>query len=96
MVPNDVLEAVLVNAFKPCQKDTVFLLARLTYGFHQPDAPITPQHIERYTHHHVNTVRQAIRDLRRQQVIVKTQKANYGYSARYRINEDIDQWMVTK
>ena len=96
MVPNSVLEAVLAHSFKPCQKDTVFLLARLTYGFHQSDAPITPKHIEQYTHHHVNTIRQALRDLRRQNIIVQTKKAHYGFSARYRINEDIDQWMVTK
>jgi hypothetical protein len=96
MVPNNVLEAVLLHKLKPCQKDTLFLLARLTYGFHHAEAPVTPKHIEKYTHHHVNTIRQALRDLRGQKIIVRTRKAHYGYSARYRINEEIDQWVVTK
>jgi phage replication O-like protein O len=94
--PNDILEAILSTPFKSWEKDTLHLLVRLTYGYHKSHSPVTPKDVKKYTHRHINSVRQAIRDLMKRNVVIRTEESRRGHSARYKINEDIDEWMVTK
>ena len=96
MVPNKVLNGLLFHGLNGCEVAAVLLLSRLTYGFQQLDSPLSKGHIESYTNHHVSSIRNAVRELRERNIIVQTAQPRDGYAAKYKINEDVNQWSANK
>src|SRR5690606_30974247 len=87
-----ILEALALAPFNAAQLKVLLVLIRETYGWQQKDAAISYTRLEAATGLHRDTVRNALRTLIQEGVVIVVREATFTAPAVYRLQKDAQQW----
>src|SRR5690606_40851439 len=91
-IAHPILEALALAPFNAAQLKVLLALIRETYGWQQKDAAISYTRLEAATGLHRDTVRNALRSLIREGVVIVVREATFTEPAVYRLQKDPHKW----
>lgn len=91
-IAHPILEALALAPFNAAQLKVLLVVIRETYGWQQKDAAISYTRLEAATGLHRDTVRNALRSLIREGVVIVVREATFSEPAVYRLQKDPHRW----
>ena len=89
----ELFDALLLSPMPATHKEIVLAVIRRTYGDHgRKSAPIAQSLLRRMIGRHKNGIRQSLRELIGEGVIVQVTPPSFGSSAVLRLNKDYEAW----